>query len=84
MFACGVSHRGPFTTVRVAWALLVTGVHQEGTPPLSLLEPVSSSKTGRNPERMERHAAMLVVTDQSLLGGVSLEAVHQLVWAIGQ
>jgi len=32
VFACGVSHRGPFTTAGVAWALLVTGVHHGWHP----------------------------------------------------
>jgi hypothetical protein len=65
----------------MAWALWPTGVHHDGTPPLSLPESVSSSKTRRNPDRVGRHAAMLLVTQQPLLGGVGLEAVHQFVWA---
>ena len=27
VFACGVSHRCPFTTAGAAWALLTTGIH---------------------------------------------------------
>src|SRR3954447_11288753 len=35
MVACGASRRNAFATVGVVWALLVTGFHQNGTPPLS-------------------------------------------------
>jgi len=47
-------------------------------PRHSAPRPVGASKAGRNPERIGRHAAMLVATEQSKLGGVRLKAVHQL------
>jgi hypothetical protein len=60
---------------QVAEELWPTGAHHDGTPPLSLPESVSSSKIGRDPERVGRHAAMLLVTEQPLLGSIGLEVV---------
>ena len=53
----------------------------DGTPPLGVLGPVGSTETGRTPERVWEgmRRCRLVVTGQSLFGGVHLEAVCQLV-----
>jgi hypothetical protein len=84
VFTFGVSHRCPFTTVGAAWTPLITGTHHGWHPATRPAGGrVGSTETGRTPERVWEgmRRCQLVVTGQSLFGGVHLEAVCQLVRA---